>query len=56
MDGPRGYYAKCNKSDREKQIPSDFNFMWILKKQNIWTNKKKRLIETENKVKIARGE
>ena len=23
MDGPRGYYAKCNKSDRQRQISKD---------------------------------
>ena len=27
MDGPRGYYAKWNKSDRERQILYDFIYM-----------------------------
>ena len=31
MDGPRGYYAKWNKSDKERQIPYDFTHMWNLK-------------------------
>jgi len=31
MDGPRGYYAKWNKSDREGQIPHDFTNIWNLK-------------------------
>ena len=31
MDGPRGYYAKENKSERERQIPHDFTYMWNLK-------------------------
>ena len=31
MDGPWGYYAKWNKSDRERQIPYDFTYMWNLK-------------------------
>ena len=31
MDGPRGYYAPRNKSDRERQIPYDFSYMWNLK-------------------------
>ena len=31
MDGPRKYYAKWNKSDRERQIPYDFTYMWNLK-------------------------
>ena len=31
MNGPEGYYAKWNKSDREKQILYDFTYMWTLK-------------------------
>ena len=31
MNGPRGYYAKWNKSGRESQIPYDFTYMWNLK-------------------------
>ena len=31
MDGPRGYYAKLNKSDREGQILYDFTYTWNLK-------------------------
>lgn len=31
MGGPRGYYAKWNESDRERQIPYDFTYMWNLK-------------------------
>ena len=31
MDGSRGYYAKWNKSGRERQIPYDFTYMWNLK-------------------------
>ena len=31
MDGPRGYYAKWNNSDRERHMPYDFTFMWNLK-------------------------
>ena len=38
MDGPRGYYAKWNKSDRERQTLYDFIYMWNLKTQNKWTN------------------
>ena len=29
MDGPRGYYAKWNKP--EKDIPNDLTYMWNLK-------------------------
>ena len=31
MNRPRGYYAKWNKSDRERQIPYDFTYMCNLK-------------------------
>ena len=31
MDGPREYYVKWNKSDRERLIPYDFTYMWNLK-------------------------
>ena len=31
MDGPRGYYAKWNKSEWEGQILYDFTYMWNLK-------------------------
>ena len=31
MNGPRGYYAKWNKSDRGRQIPYGFTYTWYLK-------------------------
>ena len=31
IDGPRGHYAKWNKSDRERQTPHDFTYIWNLK-------------------------
>ena len=31
MDGPRGYYVKWNKLNRERQILYDFTYMWNLK-------------------------
>ena len=31
MDGLGGYYAKWNKSDRERQILYDIIYMWDLK-------------------------
>ena len=33
MDEPRGYYAKWNESNRERQILYDFTYMWNLKKK-----------------------
>ena len=46
MDGPRGYYVKGNKSNREIKTPYDFTYMLNLKisKQN-----KNSFISTENK-------
>ena len=32
IDGPRDYYTKWSKSDRERQILYDIIFMWNLKK------------------------
>lgn len=40
IDRSRGYYAKWNKSDRERQISYDFTYMWNLKQQNKWINEK----------------
>ena len=31
MDGPRDYHAKQNKSERERQAPSDITYTWNLK-------------------------
>ena len=31
MDGTRGYYAKQNKSVRERQIQYDFTYIWNLR-------------------------
>ena len=33
MDGPRGHYAKWNKSNSKKQIPYDFTYKWNLRKK-----------------------
>ena len=30
-DGPRGYYAKLNKSDRKWQVLYNFTYVWNLK-------------------------
>ena len=39
MDGHRGYYAKCNKSNQERQVLCDFTHMWNIKnKQRIIRN------------------
>ena len=31
MDGPRNYYTKRSKSERERQISYDITYMWNLK-------------------------
>ena len=31
MGGSRGYYAKQDKSERERQVPYDFTYVWNLK-------------------------
>ena len=31
MNGPRDYFPKWNKSERERQIPYDITYMWNLK-------------------------
>ena len=33
MSGPRGYYAKWNKSRRERKILYNFTYMWNLRNQ-----------------------
>ena len=53
IDEPRGYYAKQNKSDRERQIPYYLIYMWNLKNK-INEQTKQRLIDTENKPMVAR--
>ena len=53
MDGPWGYCAKWNQSDRERQILYDLTYMWNLKKNK---NKKTELIRAaENRLVVARG-
>ena len=37
MDGPRDYHTKQSKLERERQIPYDIIYMWILEKWYIWT-------------------
>ena len=55
MDEPRGYDAKWNMSDRERQIPYDFTMCGIYK--NKWINKqtktRMRPVNTENKMMVS---
>ena len=56
-DGPRDYYTKWSKSERERQIPYDITYMWNLKiryKTYLWN--KNRLTDIENRLVVAKGE
>ena len=44
MDGLEEYYAKWNKSDRERQILYDTTYMWNLKNTASEYNKKETQI------------
>ena len=49
MNGPSEYYANWNKSDREKQIPYAFTYMWNLKNktnEQIKQNKSRLILRT----------
>ena len=48
VGGTRVYYAKWNKSIRERQIPYDFTHMWNLR------NKTSEYRGRERKMKLAR--
>ena len=50
MHGLGQYYAKWNKSERERQIQYDLTYMWNLKNKR---NKQNRLID-KNKLVFAR--
>ena len=58
MDGPWAYYARWDKSDRERQISYDITYMWNLKKWYKWTylQKRSRLTDIENKLMVTKGE
>ena len=53
MDGPRDDHTKWSKSERERQIPYDIDYMWNLKfkKRYKWTylQNRNRLTDIENK-------
>lgn len=70
MDGPRGYYAKQDKSKKVKlwekwfhfyveyknHVKScDFTYMWNIKNKTMEQTKNLRLLNIENKLVVARG-
>ena len=56
MDGPRGYYAKWNQSDRERKILYDSSYMWNVKNKTDKHSKTATVIDIENKYVVAREE
>ena len=55
MDGPRGYYDKYNKSEKDKYHIISF-MCGILKTNKQIKQNKNRVIDIENKKVIAQGE
>ena len=56
-DGPRGYYTKWNKSERERQILYGIIYLWNPKNNtNEIIYKIERLTDIENKLMITKGE
>ena len=63
-DGTRVYYAKQNKSVRERQIPYDFTHIWNLRNNTDEHREKgkkretnyKGLLTIENKLRVGGGE
>lgn len=57
MDGSRRYYAKWNKSDRKGQKLYDLTHVeYKTKKEPTNKQNKNRLIDTDNRMVVTRGE
>ena len=57
MDGPRDYYTKWSKPDRERQISYDITYIWNLKNEsNELIHKQKWLTYIENNLWLPKGE
>ena len=56
MDGLGVYYAKWNKSDRERQIHYGVTYMWNLKKNDTNEHIYKTEIDSQNKLMVTKGE
>ena len=56
LDEPRGYYAKLSKSEKDKHCMISLIYgIWKTKQMNKQQNRN-RVIDTENKQVVARGE
>ena len=50
------HYATWDKSDRKRQMSYDLTYMWNLKTTTTTTTKNPELIDTKNRLSIARSE
>ena len=55
MGGTWGYCAKWNKSDRERQIPYDFTYMWNLRNKANKTRQDSKIQRTDWWFPVGRG-
>ena len=61
MDGPRDYYPKWSKPDRERQISYDITYMWNLKEKKkrykwAYLQNRNRPTDIENKLTVTKEE
>ena len=56
MDGPRDYYAKWNKLNRERQISYEIIYMWIIKIKRIYLQNTSIPTDIENKLMVTKGQ
>ena len=54
MEGPKDYYTKWSKSERERQIPFDITYMWNLK-HDIDEFVYEIDLDIENKLMVTKG-
>ena len=56
MDGPRDYYAKWNKPNRERRISYEITYMWIIKIKRIYLQNTSIPTDIENKLMVTKGQ
>ena len=49
MNGPRDYHTRWSKSDKERQIPDDMNYIWNIKYYMNELTLKQKQIHTHRK-------
>ena len=57
MDGPRDCHTEWSKSETERQIPYNTDYMWNLEKWYRWTylQSRNRVTDVENKLMVTSG-